>query len=292
MSNDDEKIRALPCWNGSITIATLSGGLSNANYLVKDASGKHVVRFGVDYPFHHVSREREIMVAKAAHDAGFAPRVEFAAAGVMVTEYLGAQTYAAVDVQQNPQRIGELMRQFHEVMPAYVSGPGFMFWPFHVIRDYLRTLQQHHDNLAKFAAHADAFEKVQQPLPIIFGHHDLLPANILDDGKKLWLIDFEYAGFGTAMFDLAGASSNALMNPEQKMLLLQAYFNRKPDANIVQSFAAMECASLLRETLWAMVSGLYLAAPGVDYDAYTNENLNRYKTSFDAYQQKYGKIAL
>ena len=290
MSEDHEKIRALPCWNGSITVATLRGGLSNANYLVEDAGGKHVVRFGVDYPFHHVSREREVMVAKAAHEAGFAPRVEFAAAGVLVTEYLEAQTFTALDVQRNPQRIGKLMRQFHEVMPAHVSGPGFMFWPFHVIRDYLRSLQQHHDNLAQFSAHADAFEKVQQPLPIIFGHHDLLPANFLDDGKKLWLIDFEYAGFGTAMFDVAGASSNGLMNPAEKTMLLEAYFGGKPDTKIMQSFAAMECASLLRETLWAMVSGLYLAAPGVDYDAYTSENLKRYETSLDTYQKQYGKI--
>ena len=46
------------------------------------------------------------------------------------------------------------------------------------------------------------------PLPIIFGHHDLLPTNFMDDGKRLWLIDWEYGGFGTAMFDLANIASN------------------------------------------------------------------------------------
>jgi thiamine kinase-like enzyme len=131
---------------------------------------------------------------------------------------------------------------------------------------------------------------VQQPLPIVFGHNDLLPANFLDDGEKLWLIDFEYAGFGTAMFDLAGASSNGLMHPDEKALLLEAYFGQAPDAKLKKSFAAMECASLLRETLWAMVSGLFLAAPGVDYDAYTIENLQRYQDSLEAYQNQYGKI--
>jgi thiamine kinase-like enzyme len=290
MSNDNDKIRLLTCWNGRITIAPLGGGLSNINYVVTDANGKHVVRFGVDYPFHHVSRERELMVAKAAFDAGFAPRVEFAETGVMVTEYLDAQTFTTVDVKANPQRIGKLIRRFHETMPAHVSGPGFMFWPFHVIRDYARRLPEHQRTVAQYLVDTATFEKAQQPLPIIFGHHDLLPANILDDGKKLWLIDFEYAGFGTAMFDLAGASSNSLMHADEKAQMLEAYFGQQPEPGLQQSFAAMECASLLRETLWAMVSGLFLAAPGVDYQAYTDENRNRYLASRDAYQIQYGKI--
>jgi thiamine kinase-like enzyme len=291
MISDEDKIHGLPCWNGAIEISALNGGLSNTNYLVSDANGKHVVRFGVDYPFHHVSRERELMTARAARAAGFAPEVEYAETGVMVTQFLNAQTFTAMDVKVNAARIGKLMRQFHQTMPAFVSGPGFMFWPFHVIRDYVRTLQTHQTpNLNHYLLQADAFEQVQQPLPIVFGHNDLLPANFLDDGEKLWLIDFEYAGFGTAMFDLAGASSNGLMHPDEKALLLEAYFGQAPDAKLKKSFAAMECASLLRETLWAMVSGLFLAAPGVDYDAYTIENLQRYQDSLEAYQNQYGKI--
>jgi thiamine kinase-like enzyme len=285
---DNDRIRVLPCWTGSLEVTPLSGGLSNANYRVDDAHGSHVVRFGVDFPFHHVSREREIMVARAAHAAGFAPAVEYAAPGVMVTAFLEAQTLSAMDVKVNPERIGMLMRDFHRRMPSYVSGPGFMFWPFHVIRDYVRILQR---NQEQFLKEALAFEAAQVALPIVFGHHDLLPANFLDDGTKLWLIDFEYAGFGTAMFDLAGVSSNGLMHPDEKTLLLLAYFGGEPGVDIMRAFAAMECASLLRETLWAMVSGLFLAAPGVDYAAYTLENRGRYDAALDAYQLQYGKIS-
>jgi thiamine kinase-like enzyme len=288
MSTDDDKIHRLTCWNGTITISPLSGGLSNANYLVTDASGKHVVRFGRDYPFHHVFREREVMVARAAQAAGFAPAVEYAEAGVMVTAFVDGQTFSGEDVKRNAGRTGQLMRQFHEAMPQYVSGPGFMFWVFHVIRDYAQTLKS--ADLGAFLVQSSAFESAQVPLPIVFGHHDLLPANFIDDGTKLWLIDFEYAGFGTAMFDLAGASSNAQMNVDEQMRLLEAYFGIKPNAVVLKSFAAMECASLLRETLWAKVSGLFLAAPGVDYDAYAKDNLTRYTAALDHYQTRYGKI--
>lgn len=288
-----DRIRGLPCFSGELDIAPLSGGLSNANYLVTDAAGSHVVRIGRDYPFHHVSRDRELMSARAAEAAGFAPAVEFAAPGVMVTQFLGAKTYGPEDVRANLGRVASLVRAFHDTMPRHVSGPGFMFWVFHVIRDYARTLEAGRSRmtpeLPRYLALAEEFEAAQVPLPIVFGHNDLLPANFLDTGDRLWLIDFEYAGFSTAMFDLAGLSSNAGFSAEESDQLLVAYFGAPPSPELRRSLAAMQCASLLREAMWSMVSELHLDAPGVDYVAYTAENLDRLETAVDAYRSAYGK---
>lgn len=287
------KIRSLPCWQGVVEAVPLSGGLSNENWKVTDRAGHHVVRFGADYPFHHVARDREAMVARAAQSAGFAPGVEYVAPGVMVTEYLDARTWGAGDVVANPERVGRLIRDFHARMPAEVEGTAVMFWPFHVIRDYARTLRAgaspHAGGLAGYLALSDEMEAAQMPLPIVFGHHDLLPANILEttDGR-LWLIDFEYAGFGTAMFDLAGAASNAGMDEDQSQRLLMAYFDRAPDAGLMRAFAAMQVTSLLREAMWAMVSALHLNAPGVDYPAYAEENLGRLNAANARYRANFG----
>ena len=289
------RIRALPIWNGAISIEPLKGGLSNESFLVADADGKHVVRFGKDFPFHHVFRPREIMAARAASDAGFAPKVEFAEPGVMVSAFLGAKTFGAEDVRANRLRIARLVRAFHEEMPKHVSGAGFMFWVFHVNRDYARTLEaggsRMMDRLPAFLALNDALEAAQQPQPIVFGHNDLLPANFLDDGRKLWLIDFEYAGFNTAMFDLAGAASNSGMSTGESEELLAEYFGQAPDETLTRSHAAMQCASLLREAMWSMVSELHLSAPGADYVNYTAENLARLDAALETYQTTYGKLA-
>jgi thiamine kinase-like enzyme len=142
--------------------------------------------------------------------------------------------------------------------------------------------------LPRYLALANELEAAQTPLPIVFGHNDLLPANILDDGEKLWLIDFEYAGFNTAMFDLAGLSSNSGMADAQAEQLLAAYFGREPDAAIRRAHAGMQCASLLREAMWSMISELHLDAPGADYVAYTHDNLARLETALDSYKMKYG----
>lgn len=289
------RIAALPLWQGDIQIALLKGGISNESYVVEDAERKYVVRFGTDYPFHHVFRDREAMTAEAAHRAGFAPELFHAGDGVMVTAFLGAHTYDASDVRANIPRVADMIRRFHTTMPEHILGPGFMFWVFHVIRDYARTLQTGKSRMAgqlgTYLAIATEMEAAQRPLPIIFSHNDLLPANILDDGKRLWLIDFEYAGFSTAMFDLAGLASNAGLDEGESEALLTAYFKSAPDRELKRAHAAMQCASLLREAMWSMVSELYLNAPGVDYVAYTAENLQRLDQALDHYRMTYGKTA-
>lgn len=288
-----EKLRALP-FKGQITAEPLLGGLSNESWKVKDDIGTHVVRYGRDYPFHHVDRAREVMTARAAHAAGFGPRVEHAEPGVTVVEYLNARTWGPDDLRANPDRIATLLRRFHAEMPAHISGAAFLFWPFHVIRDYARTIRAGKSpfipDLPALLSLSDQLEQAQIPLPLIFGHHDLLPANFLDDGIRLWLIDYEYAGFGTALFDLAGAASNAGMEVPETHRLLTTYFGESPSPALLRAFDAMQCASLLREAMWAMVSDLHLAAPGADYKAYARENLEKLDAALAQYHSRHGNL--
>ena len=289
--NTIRRIADLGCWSGGIAVEPLKGGLSNESFVVADSEKRAVVRFGADFPFHHVFREREVMAARAAHAAGIGPEVIHAAPGVMVCAWIDGRTYGADDVKANAGAVVELVRRFHETMPAHVRGPGFMFWVFHVIRDYARTLtdvaSRKVPDLPGYLALAEELEAVQVPLPIIYGHNDLLPANFLDDGARLWLIDFEYAGFSTGMFDLAGIASNAEFDAEASDELLARYFGAPPSGAIRRSLAAMQCASLLREAMWSMVSEHYLDAPGADYVAYTEENLARLERAIDAYRSRW-----
>jgi thiamine kinase-like enzyme len=292
--SSEARVKALPCWQGRPVIEPLSGGISNENWKVRDMRGTHVVRLGADYPFHHVERAHELMVARAAHGAGFSPAVEHAEPGVMVTAWIDAHTYGAADVRANAERVLDLLKRFHNTMPQHVSGAARMFWVFHVIRDYARTLKAGDSRMMRwlpgFIELAAELEAEQIALPVIFGHHDLLPANFLDDGERLWLIDFEYAGFGTAMFDLAGFSSNAGFSADDTEALLQAYFGRAADEPLARAMSAMQCASLLREAMWSMVSELHLAAPGVDYQAYTSENLEKLDAALAAHRSAFAPL--
>ena len=172
----------------------------------------------------------------------------------------------------NLDRLVPLLKTCHREVGRRLQGPANMFWVFHVIREYVRTANAD----AKYLALADELERRQVPLPIVFGHHDLLPGNFMDDGKRLWLIDWEYGAFGTPMFDLANLSANGEFDAAQDEALLAAYFDGPVGPDLKAAFAAMKAASALREALWAMVSDIHLKTPGVDYQAHAREYLRRF----------------
>jgi thiamine kinase-like enzyme len=131
---------------------------------------------------------------------------------------------------------------------------------------------------------AGTLEEAVGPTTIVFGHNDLLAANIMDDGRRLWLIDWEYAGFNSPLFDLANLASNNDLDADAVRRLLEGYFGRGNDRRLVHAFSAMRCASLLREAMWSMVSEIH-STLDFDYAAYTAENLARFETAlatFDA----------
>jgi thiamine kinase-like enzyme len=123
----------------------------------------------------------------------------------------------------------------------------------------------------------------------VFGHHDLLPTNFMDDGRRLWLIDWEYGAFGTAMFDLANIASNNSFDEAGERVILETYFEKSPPPSIERAFYAMKAASAMREAVWGMVSELHLNAPGVDYVAYAAEYLGRFESVYAAYLSNFGK---
>lgn len=287
----EERVRGLGFWRSLISVEPLKGGVSNASFTVEDASGKYVARVGNDYPCHQVSREREGIASRAAFESGLSPEVVYTEAGLMVVRHLAARTFNEEDVRANAERCVEIVKRCHGEMGKRISGQGAIFWVFQILRDYAHTLKagrhRHVRDIPRWMSIVDELEAAQMPLPIIFGHHDLLPTNFMDDGRKLWLIDWEYGAFGTAMFDLANIASNNSFDEAGERVILESYFERDPGESIRRAFYAMKSASALREAVWGMVSELHLNAPGVDYVAYAAEYLGRFERVYAAYRARF-----
>jgi len=122
-------------------------------------------------------------------------------------------------------------------------------------------------------------ETIVGAVDIVYGHNDLLPSNLLDDGKRLWLIDWDYAGFNSPLFDLANLCSNNELDAASETWLIEAYFDRRADDALMRRYHAMKCASLLRETMWSMISEIH-STLDFDYAAYTAENLARFERAY------------
>lgn len=272
------RLSALPIWQGTPDFAPLPGGLSNLSFIATDRAGRYAVRLTRDFPFHNVSRDREVAVARFAHAAGFAPEIVHAAPGVMVSRWVDARPLTPADVAADPLRLAALIARFHrEMMPA---ASAYRFDVFAVIRGYLPLLATAHPGeIAGWSALCDRLETAVPPQPEVFAHHDLLAANWLDDGTRLWLIDFEYAGRGSALFDLANLSSNADLPPADSARLLAAYYGETPGPALIAAHAAMEAASLLREALWALVSDIHITELDADYLGYARSLFVRLETA-------------
>lgn len=283
------RIVALPCWSGPVQATALGGGMTNRNYLVRDAGARYVVRLGEDLPAHGIVRWHELAAARAAFAAGLSPEVVHAQPGVLVSRFIDGVTLTAQDVRQ-PSRLAPLvglLRQCHQAVPRHLTGPVLMFWVFQVIRNYLVLLAGQppdllHAQLPRCGAMVAQLEQAVGPVDIVFGHNDLLAGNLIDDGKRLWLIDWEYAGFNSPLFDLANLSVNNGFDLAQDRELLHHYFGQLPDVRRWRAFAAMRCASVLREALWAVVSH-HTSRIAFDYEAYAHDWLGRLDSAWEAF---------
>ena len=130
----------------------------------------------------------------------------------------------------------------------------------------------------------ELLEKKSSPYQIVYGHNDLLPANFLNDGSKIWLIDWEYSGYNSPLFDLGGISSNNNFSNDEEIYLLENYFERKIDSDLLIKYQAMKCASLLREAMWSMVSEI-TSKINFDYSQYTKENLEKFENSIKEFKK-------
>jgi len=282
-SDPFDRIRALPIWSGRIEIAPLTGGITNRNYLVTEAAGRAVVRIGGDIPAHGIMRFNEHAASRAAADCGVSPAVRHAEPGLMVIDFVAGTTLLPEGVRADLGRCVDLVRRAHREVTARLRGPALSFNVFHVLRDYAHTLRaagsSHARALPRLGDIATRLEAAVGPVDLVFGHNDLLCGNFIDDGARLWLIDWDYAGFNTPLFDLGGLSSNNGFTAADDEAMLERYFGSAPTPELRRSYAAMRCASLLRETLWSMVSELH-SDLDFDYAAYTATNLARFEESW------------
>ncbi len=291
--NDEARNRAarLTCWRGDVVPEPIGGGITNANFIVEDAGQRYFVRIGDDIPVHGVMRFNELAASRAAHAAGLSPAVLHHEPGALVLAWIDGRTLAEEDVRESAmlERIVPLVRCCHERMPEFVRGPVLAFWVFHVVRDYAASLRDANSRLLpelpRLLDTAARLEAAVGAVTLRFGHNDLLPANFIDDGDRLWLVDWDYAGFNSPLFDLGGLASNNGLTPEQEHWLLESYYRRAPNDTLWRRYRAMKCASLLREAMWSMVQEHH-SDLGFDYVAYTSENLARFEAALAVFEEK------
>jgi len=185
------------------------------------------------------------------------------------------------------KKVVELLKTCHQQMPLYLSGSSLVFWVFQVIRGYVNTLIKSKsrmiEKLSRFLEINNELEKTVGTINLFFGHNDLLSGNFIEDKNRLWLVDWDYAGYNSPLFDLANLASNNEYAEVLELKLLEMYFENEISDDLWKRYFAIKCASILRESMWSMVSEIY-STIDFDYVQYTNENLEKFENTFDEFR--------
>jgi thiamine kinase-like enzyme len=108
-------------------------------------------------------------------------------------------------------------------------------------------------------------------------HNDLLNANLIDDGARIRIVDWEYAAMGDVFFDLANFSINHGLAPEERRVLLVAYFG-DVRADHERALELMLFMSDFREAMWGVVQGA-VSELEFDFEAYAAEHFARMEST-------------
>lgn len=271
---------ALPCWRAKVDPKPLNGGLSNSNFIVEDGGQRYVVRVGGDVPEHGIVRADDIAVSRAAYLAGLAPEPIYAQADAQVIRWIDGDTLSEADIAAPDMlaRIVPLVRRCHDDLAGHLDGQSYFFDGLEACRAYGRALR---DKGYRLASDIPAYLELGRRMAGVaaglaprFCHNDFLAANFIDDGKRLWLIDWEYGGINNPLFDLANLASNNNLDHEATRHMLELYFERAVDDALWRQVAAIKVLSLLREAMWSMTAEMH-SHLDIDYAAYTDEQLAR-----------------
>jgi thiamine kinase-like enzyme len=285
----DELVRAMqkvPELAGrGLTLTALSGGITNRNFRV-DATGtadRWVIRLaGNDTHLLGISREVEHAATVAAAGVGVGPEVTafIRPEGYLVTRFIVGTpvTDEAVHRPETLRRVAGSLRRIHDG-PAI---PG-LFVPLRIADAYRAlalargvTIPPEYD-LAAAVGRRIEMALLADPIELRPCHNDLLNANFIDDGARIRIIDWEYAGMGDPFFDLGNFSINHELTAEEDAILLTAYDGEVRERRLAR-LTLMRVVSDFREAMWGVLQQ-GVSTLDVDFVAYATAGFDRLLTN-------------
>jgi len=261
--------KKIPALINATNIVALEGGLTNMNYRVETRDGIYVMRVSDKATdLLGINRINESVNTARAHEAGVgAAMIDFLPnEKVLVISWIEAKTLHAADFQTQPElllTIANALKQLHE-------GPVFQgdFYFPAVRKKYLKTVLENGyfipDQYLSLEPLVFELEKIlasnpEVPVPC---NNDLLAENFMDDGKKIWIIDYEYAGQNEASFEIGNLASESSLNDEQLTILCDAYWQKHLPSKIARVLAW----SIIARYGWVMWASIQEAVSSIDFD--------------------------
>jgi thiamine kinase-like enzyme len=265
----DEVIAAVPAWAGRHVLSVpIAGGLTNRNFRVEIDGVPHFVRIpGPGTDLLAVDRANELHNTRAAAEAGVGARVVHHLPGwdVVVLEWLDARTMSndAFAGPGGPGRIAEVLGRLH-------AGPRFRddFDMVALSARYLAVIDEREIPVPQgYREHLGAVPRIDaalraRPLPTVPCHNDLLAENYLDDGRRLWIVDYEYSGNNDPTFELGNTAQELGFDDDRLGGLVSAYFGTATPSLLARSRLQM----VMSDVGWTLWAAIQARISPIDFD--------------------------
>ena len=264
-----------------LSLTPLSGGITNRNFLVTvgGVRDRYVIRLaGNDTHLLGISREVEHAATVAAAGVGVGPEVTafIRPEGYLVTRFIEGSPVSFEEVRERDTlaRIADSLRRIHDGPPI----PG-LFVPLRIVEAYRALAQARGVRIPPEYEVAAAIGRrielacLAEPIEPRPCHNDLLNANFIDDGSRIRIVDWEYAGMGDPYFDLGNFSINHELTPDDDAALLGAYHGSVPIDRLAR-LTLMRVVSDFREAMWGVLQQ-GISTLDVDFVAYAGEHFDR-----------------
>jgi thiamine kinase-like enzyme len=273
-----EKLQQVRGWTGKrIMVEPLRGGITNENYRVMVEGHAYVARVPAQKgDLLGIDREVELQANRLAAGAGVAAEViDFIRPdAILITRFIEGRPVgdAAVHLPDTLTRLAQSLQAVHSsgVLPAAFS-------PFRVVEAYLKTAGVHGVSAPSWWERAhEVGRRIEGALPQedpCLCHNDLLNANFIDEGERIRIVDWEYAGMGDPFFDLGNFSVNHQLGEDEEVFLLEQYFGSATPGQLAH-LRLMRIMSDYREAMWGLVQQ-GISELDFDFKAYCQKHADR-----------------
>jgi thiamine kinase-like enzyme len=264
-----------------LTLTALSGGITNRNFLVtiRGEARRYVIRLaGNDTHLLGISREVEYAATVAAAGVGVGPEVTafIRPEGYLVTRFIEGSPVSTDDIREQDTlaRVADSLRRIH-------GGPAIpgLFVPLRIAEAYRALALARGVRIPPEYELAAAFGRrielacLAHPVELRPCHNDLLNANFIDDGSRIRIVDWEYAGMGDPYFDLGNFSINHELTPDDDAWLLACYEGPARIDHLAR-LTLMRVVSDFREAMWGVLQQ-GISTLDVDFVAYAGQHFDR-----------------
>ena len=273
------------------SIKELSGGLTNRNFLIETLTDKYVARVSSNSSsFLSIDRGSEFINTTIAGKGGVGAEVldYIPGEGLLLISYISGKTFGAEDVAANLPRIATSLRNLHALEPF-----DHEFNMFNTQSNYLKIVKEQGfrvpDGYVDFEPMVAQIKKAFEVLfeGLVPCNNDLLPGNFIDDGKKIWLIDYEYSGNNDACFEIGNVWAEAFLPIEALEELVTAYFgSHRPD-----KVARAWLWALMAKYGWTLWASIQDSVSEIEFD-FWEWGMSKYDLARSEFTSEYFKKAL